>query len=133
MNAIETCLRSIRDAPTAEVRQVTRYLAMLLAIKAGEVLKRRWLRDICCYSDQGERIDLKKIIQTDQHVRVVSGEMKGKPLIIKWYKSEKRDTSYEIDTYRRLRDMKCPSAMVFYSIRSMGRTSPGHGKITKVE
>lgn len=109
---VDECHRNILKDHTGEVnlevKKVARYLAMLLSIKAGDILKKRWLHKLYCYNDIGEKINLKKMIQTDDHVRVMFGEMKGRPVVVKWYKSEKRDTTYEIATYRRLRDMGCP-------------------------
>lgn len=88
--------------------KVARHLAVLLTVKPGEILNKKWLHRVYCYNDIGEIITLNKIIQKTDHVRVMFGTLNGRTMVVKWYGSEKRDTTFEMENYRQLRDIGCP-------------------------
>lgn len=61
-----------------------------------------------CYSkDNTETIRIKKLLTTHKNTVVLVGKYNDKSVIIKYYKSEKRDTTYEMSIYKRLDKMGC--------------------------
>lgn len=63
-----------------------------------------------CYSknDNSKTIKIKKVLTTHKHTVVLVGKYKEKEVIIKYYKSDKKDTTYEIGVYKKLKKMGCP-------------------------
>ena len=84
--------------------------ALLDTISPRVLFDPKWFNEVYCYhqSDNPEkRITLKKIIKTGKHAIVIEGIYQDTPIVVKWYSSNKRDTNYEIDIYRRLKKMGC--------------------------
>lgn len=49
-----------------------------------------------------------KCLKTGKHAKVMEGVLKNERVIVKWYKSKKRDIRYETSIYEKLVNMECP-------------------------
>ncbi len=72
-----------------------------------------------CYTNKhnGQTIKITKILTTHKHTVVLIGKYKDKEVIIKYYKSDKKDTMYEIGIYKKLKKMGCE--LPWYSSKFM--------------
>lgn len=63
--------------------------------------------DLICYNEYNKWIRFHKIITAGSHVILFEGKRKGigDDLVIKWYQSDSKNTSYEIDIYEKLRNL----------------------------
>lgn len=88
-----------------------------------------------CYDEKGNIINLKKIIKVGKHACVSVGYLKNQSenykkvidaslgqrseeqceVVVKWYKSEKHDISFECAIYRKLNQLGCP--LPFFSTK----------------
>jgi len=64
--------------------------------------------DLICYDHHHHWIRLKDKIATGRHVRVVTGSLEDSlPVVMKWYRSSRKDTRYEIEVYQKLKYLGC--------------------------
>ena len=72
-----------------------------------------------CYTNKhnGTIIKITKLLTTHKHTVVLIGKYKDKDVIIKYYKSDKKDTTYEIGIYKKLKKMGC--SLPWYSSKFM--------------
>lgn len=93
---------------SAEIKKIAQRLAVLKAIPPEYLLEHEnFWPHVSCYDDKGHQVTLKKVISKGRHVVVLEGLLDNEiPVVVKWYESDRRDTSYEISIYTRLRKMK---------------------------
>lgn len=67
------------------------------------------LDSIYCYHDNKDKsiITFNKVLKTGKHAKVAEGLYRDRPVIIKWYQSNKRDITYELNIYKKLKDIGC--------------------------
>lgn len=96
------------------INKVSSRLAIMKTYPIDKLLSEDFIGSIFCYHHNHTKQDvkciviIKSIIKSGDHVRVMEGELEGYPVVVKWYNSKKRDVTYEIGIYQRLRDMRCP-------------------------
>ena len=97
-----------RSFSKTEYRKTALHIAMFLAIESSYFLSPRWYKYIQCYNPKGSLIQLDNRISKGKHVAVMSGKLNGEtPVVVKWYQSNRRDTLYEINIYKKLREIGC--------------------------
>ncbi len=103
-------MSSSRRTESENFETIFFHWALLNKISPRVLFDPQWFNEVYCYhqsDDPNKRIYLKKVIKTGKHALVIEGVYQDRPIIVKWYKSEKRDTNYEIDIYRKLKKMGC--------------------------
>ena len=85
------------------------HLAILKTISPFDMLKPIWFSKLYCYSDHSDHLDiyLNTILKTGQHASVFEAVMGKKPVIVKFYQSTRRNITYEINIYNRIKEMGC--------------------------
>jgi hypothetical protein len=82
-------------------------IAILEKIKPIKIMNDKYLSNIYAYTNTGtETIDFTKIIAKGDHVRVIEGIVRPEniPVVVKFYESRKRDITYEMDIYMRMKN-----------------------------
>ena len=92
------------------VRKIIQRVAMMQKIAPDFLFDEKWFPYVYCYNDKGHIVRLEKTITIGKHVFVMQGRLDDNiPVIVKWYQSGHRDTQYEIDVYKKLRNLRCPT------------------------
>lgn len=101
-------------------KEVLLHMAILETVDIKDFFEPRWFKHLYCYSDDRPLIKLSKVLKNGKHACVVEGKFDNVPVVIKWYKSLKRDIRYESGIYSRLKEMGCPVPKFITSYRYMG-------------
>lgn len=94
--------------------KVATKMAIFYGIETIELLQKRFLPEVFAFDLEGRSIKLEKIMTKGKIKRVclIRGTLHNpidnndpSPVIVKWYQSGKKDTTFEVSAYRRLRSM----------------------------
>lgn len=83
-------------------------MAMLKVVAADYLLDVRFFPFVFCYDDNGHIAKLEKVFDCGRYVFLIKGRVDDTPVIVKWYQNKRRDTSYEIGIYNKLKELGCP-------------------------
>lgn len=68
-----------------------------------------WFGRVFCYSNKDHHIQITELVHHEDNVAVLFGRHpKQGDVAVKWYKSRKRTAQYEIDIYRRMKELGAP-------------------------
>lgn len=129
-----------RQAKHPGVRKIVQRVAMMLKIAPDFFFDEKYFPYVHCYNQKGDIVELEDTITIGKHVFVMQGRLYDEPVIVKWYQSGHRDTQYEIDIYKRLRHIECPTpwfsasysfwdspVLVMEKLKPLDKTdNPGH-------
>ncbi len=82
-------------------------------INVRRILKDEHIRSVFAYSPDGNKIQMKSILDRKTHAILMIGKYQANDeahrtdVVIKLYKSSKRDTEYEIELYKKLKKTGC--------------------------
>jgi serine/threonine protein kinase len=82
--------------------------AVYLSFSIRHFMMKNYDNLTCISSDKTQQIKLLKILTTHKHTVILIGDLNGKEVIIKYYKSEKKNIKYEINIYNKLSRDGCP-------------------------
>lgn len=90
-----------RQLTKDEVKRLALYSVVYNFIGPRSLMCDRFFRDIYAY-DKNSRIYFDKILSTGDHVKLLGGTLPEREVVMKYYQSAKKDTSYEMDLYHRI-------------------------------
>lgn len=98
-------------------KKVALAMAILDHVPTRVLLQSKFFDTVQAFDLRGNKISLESIIAKGERVRLIKGVLHGPngddyPVVVKWYKSPSKDTSFEINMYRELRKRKCPIAWI---------------------
>ena len=97
--------RKYRKHPN--IRRLVFRVAMLKVISPDFLFDDKWFPHVHCYDERDHKITFEKTLTIGSHVFVLMGKLNDTlPVVIKWYQSHRRDTSYEVGIYTKLRHAK---------------------------
>lgn len=97
--------RKYRKYPN--IRRLVFRVAMLKVIASDFLFDEQWFPYVHCYDERDHKIKFEKTLTIGRYVFVLLGRLNDTlPVVVKWYQSHRRDTSYEIDIYKKLRHAK---------------------------
>lgn len=82
-------------------------MALLKNISLREVLEKHYDKLYCYSLNSDSIIQLEHVLATHKNTVVLLGTHNNQKVVIKYYKSNKKDTAHEIDIYAKLQKMGC--------------------------
>lgn len=101
-----TKLRSKKELTSKEERLLKNVNA-LLDKDIKSILTSNKIKMFRCVSEDGPYIDFQKVLCANSKSVLISGLMNGIEVVVKWYKGDKRDCSYEANLYEKLKELGC--------------------------
>lgn len=83
-------------------------IATLNVIASDYLFAAEWFPYVYCYDNMGNIITLAEILSVRRHSLTFLGHYNGSSVVLRWYQSERRDTTYEMNIYDRLAASGCP-------------------------
>jgi len=91
-----------------EPGSIEHQLYLLGHINPTDLLKKEWLHRLFCYHrKKNKRITFRGCFKDSDNVRVLSGRLGHRSVVVKWLHHRRRSIQYEIDCYRRLESLGC--------------------------
>ena len=114
---VYSCYKRLYNATKGKLsRKILLYCSILEEVSCRELFKEKWFGLVFCYNNRGEEIKLIKPIARQWRACITEGRMSdGTVCVVKFYLSEKRSTSYEINIYKKLKEKGCPDLPFFIS------------------
>lgn len=94
-----------------KIKKILFRIALYRVISPDFLFEKKYYPHVFAYDGRGHSITLKKSISIGKHVFVIAGLLDNDqniPMVLKWYKSGSRDTSFEVEQYAKLRGLNCP-------------------------
>lgn len=113
---LDRMARNLRKSEGVKNPKVAFYLAIMHHFDTFDLLHRRYYDIIYAYESDGRYVEIDSHMgkRRSDRVRLFNCTLYNPvekktpvPVILKWYKSSKRDTEYEVSVYTKLRDLKC--------------------------
>lgn len=113
---IDRLAKEFRKNGDVKSSKVALYLAIMHHWDTFDLLHRRYYDIIYAFEPEGRYVEIDAHMgkRRSDRVRLFNCTLYNPvekkspvPVILKWYKSSKRDTEYEVQVYAKLRDLKC--------------------------
>lgn len=101
-----TQLRNKKELTPKEVR-ILNSADALMKQNIKTILTSRRIKMFRCVSPDGAYIDFQSVLTSNSKSVIVLGLLNGIEVVVKWYKGDKRDCSYEAKIYEDLKEIGC--------------------------
>jgi serine/threonine protein kinase len=96
---------SLEDRENNSIKRKVFRLCIFEETTPRFLIQSHFISLLICYSDDNAIIPLIKILKANRHSSIFESKLKDLPIVVKYYQSSKRDCTYELGIYDKLKEM----------------------------